>query len=78
MRCANTAGYVETRGFITNLEGVPRTYVVTFTLLDAAGKPITFENDYAFDVPPGAERPVAAIFFEDLRFDSCRATVAIP
>ena len=77
VRCANTAGYVETEAFITNLEDVPRTYVVTFTLLDAAGKPITFENGYAFDVPPGAERPVEAIFFEDVRFDSCEATVAI-
>ena len=26
VRCANTAGYVETKGFITNLEDVPRTY----------------------------------------------------
>ena len=77
VRCANTAGYVETEAFITNLEDVPRTYVVTFTLLDAAGKPITFENGYAFDVPPGAERPVEVIFFEDVRFDSCEATVAI-
>ena len=78
VRCASTAsGYVETKGFITNHEDVPRTYVVTFTLLDAAGKPITFENGYAFDVPPGAERPVEAIFFEDVQFDSCRATVAV-
>ena len=78
VRCANTAsGYVETKGFITNHEDVARTYTVTFTLLDAAGKPITFENGYAFDVPPGTERPVEAIFFEDVQFDSCRATVAV-
>ena len=78
MRCANTAdGYVETEAFITNLEDVPRSYVVTFTLLDAAGKPITFEDGYAFDVPPGVERPAEATFYENLRFSSCRATVAI-
>ena len=79
VRCANTAdGYVETEAFITNLEDVSCTYVVTFTLLDAAGKPITFEDGYAFNVPPGVERPAEAIFFEDLRFDSCRATIATP
>ena len=77
VRCANTAGYVETEAFITSLEDVPRTYVVTFTLLDAAGGPITFENGYAFNVPPGSKQAVEAIFFEDVRFDSCEATVAV-
>ena len=77
VRCANTAGYVETEAFITNLEDVPRTYVVTFTLLDAAGKPITFENGYAFNVPPGSKQAVEAIFFEDVRFHSCEATATV-
>ena len=78
VKCANTAGgYVETKGFITNHEDVEHTYKVTFTLLDAAGKPITFESGYAFDVPPGNKQAVEAIFLEDVQFHSCEATVAV-
>ena len=77
VRCTNTVGYVEAKGFITNHEDVTRTYTVTFTLLDAAGGPITFENGYAFNVPPGSKQAVEAIFFEDVRFHSCEATVTV-
>ena len=77
VRCANTVGYVEAKGFITNHEDVARTYTVTFTLLDAAGKPITFENGYALNVPPGSKQAVEAIFFEDVRFHSCEATATV-
>ena len=50
---------------------------MTSTLLDAAGKPITFESGYAFDVPPGNKQAVEAIFLEDVQFHSCEATVAV-
>ena len=53
------------------------TYKVTFTLLDAASKPITFESGYAFDVPPGNKQAVEVTFLGDVQFHSCEATVAV-
>ena len=63
------------KALITNNESVTRTYTVTFTLLDSSGNVVDFDNGYAIGVQPGTQRPVEAIFLEEVEFDSCRITL---
>lgn len=68
--------YTFAEGFITNNEDVTRTYTVTFTLLDGDDDPVALESAYFVRAGPGETVPAEVIFFDPIRFETCRMTVS--